>query len=64
MWIADEKWLTAAELRRALEQVPAGYVVQPNAVGNLRIYDGVEYAGWIDFEDGEMILFERPGVQP
>lgn len=49
------KWLTVAQLRRVLAELPDDYTLFPNKVGNLRVGDkDLIYKGFINFLfDGE-----------
>ena len=53
----NTKWLTVAQLRKVLSELPDNALVQPNAVGNLMVNaDDGRYLGFIDFLfDGEFI---------
>jgi len=44
------KWLTVAQLKRVLAELPDDYTLIANQVGNLRVGDKeLEYKGFIDF---------------
>lgn len=44
------KWLTVAQLKRVLAELPEDYTISVNTVGNLRVGDkDLNYKGFIDF---------------
>lgn len=44
------KWLTVAQLKRVLADLPSNFTLIPNAVGNMTVGDkDLAYKGFIDF---------------
>lgn len=56
------KYLTAAELREKLKELPPDTMLTCNSVGNLTLFamdDGVlKYIGFLDFMDGNINLIK------
>jgi len=55
----NSKYLTVAQLFEVLLEIPTGFIVVPNKVGNLAVYNNaedLEFVGYIDFLfEGEFI---------